>query len=70
MLKTSSIENEYYYGDLPGTLQYSKTKEELKNLELIPNDNNNGFYLVEHSEDNLKKCIPNWRFKCQGNSYG
>jgi len=30
----------------------------LENLELIPNDNSNGFYLVEHSEDNLKKCIP------------
>ena len=43
-LRESSIENEYYCGDLPGTLQLRKDPAELKKLEL----------------DHLKDDVKNW----------
>ena len=39
MLKKSSIQNEYYFGDLPGRLQYKIDKEDILNC-IIPEDEN------------------------------
>ena len=58
MLKISSIPNEYYFGDLPGTLQYNKTSQELINLELPDNNEDCGFILCEHSLENLYRIVP------------
>lgn len=63
MLCLSSIPNEYYLGDLPGTLQYKKEPEDLKNMHLIENDNTLGFVLCEHSLENLKRVIPKTQSK-------
>ena len=67
MINPSSIPNEYYFGDLPGTLQYSKDPEELLALELPENDEDCGFRICEHSLENLQRIIPytqrkvNWK---------
>ena len=59
MLSNSSIPHEYYFGDLPGTLQYKKEMNELINLT-IPDENDEkcGFELCEHSAENLNRAIP------------
>ena len=59
MLSNSSIQHEYYFGDLPGRLQYKKEINELTNLT-IPDDIDEkyGFELCEHSAENLKRTIP------------
>lgn len=67
-LNISSIPNEYYLGDLPGTLQYSKDPNEIINLQIedINTDYNEymlqldncGFILTEHSSINYRRIVP------------
>ena len=63
ILKESKThKNAYYLGDLIGTLQYKKDYDIIKNL-LIPlhqndNDNEEGFQLETHTEDNLRRLTP------------
>ena len=67
MLNLSSIPNEYYFGDRPGTLQYQKTSDELLALELPNNNEDCGYSLCEHSLENLRRITPctqkksNWK---------
>lgn len=59
MLRLSSIPNEYYCGDLPGTIQYNKDREELINLVTEGIDEETrGFQLCEHSLENLRRITP------------
>jgi hypothetical protein len=59
MLRETSIPNEYYFGNLPGTLQYKVTKEQLCGLDLsIDNIENRGFQLDFHTEDNYRRLVP------------
>ena len=59
MLRLSSVPNEYYCGDLPGTLQYNKDKEELIGLVTEGIDEETrGFQLCEHSLENLRRIMP------------
>jgi hypothetical protein len=58
ILNPSSIPNEYYFGDLPGTLQYSKDPEELIALELPEDGVDCGFKMCEHSLENLQRITP------------
>jgi hypothetical protein len=37
-LRLSSIAHEYYLGDLQGTLQYKKTKDEILSIKNIQDD--------------------------------
>jgi hypothetical protein len=58
MLKQSGILNEYYCGDMPGTIQYKKTVNELINIE-VPEDNHDSEYIIcEHSLENLRRITP------------
>lgn len=58
MIKPSSIPNEYYFGDKPGTLQYKKKSDDLLSIELPENTEVRGFYLCEHSLENLRRITP------------
>jgi hypothetical protein len=63
-LKPNSIKhadgNEYYLGNLPGTLQYKKTKEELTSIPNINNqDSDCGYVQVPATPDLLKRFVPN-----------
>jgi hypothetical protein len=59
MLRLSSIPNEYYCGDLPGTLQYNKNIEELISLNTEGIDEETrGFQICEHSLENLRRITP------------
>lgn len=63
-LRASSIvledAHEYYHGDLPGTLQYAKSPDDLL---AIPNlsiqDGDCGYLQIPVSQDLLKRFIPN-----------
>lgn len=67
-LNISSIPYEYYLGDLPGTLQYSKDPNEIINLDIedinteydtnMLQIDNGGFILTEHSPINYTRVIP------------
>ena len=59
-LRASSIEGEYYLGDLPGRLQYSKKMSDILNLRDLPNDSNTcGYELVTGDLDTyLPKMLP------------
>jgi len=48
-LKISSIPGEYYYGDLPGTLQYRKDPALLKTLDVpfVPGEQDSGYVNVQ-----------------------
>lgn len=68
MLKLSSIPNEYYFGDLPGNIQYNKTKADL--IALVTDgidEETRGFQFCSHSIENLYRVIPytqrkkNWK---------
>jgi len=67
MLRLSSIPKEYYLGDLPGTLQYNKDKEEIMSCEIASDADDAGFSLCEHSQENLNRVTPlsqrktNWK---------
>ena len=58
MITPSSIPNEYYFGDLPGTLQYNKDPHELLALELPENNDDRGFKMCEQSLENLRRITP------------
>jgi len=59
-LQMSSIPHEYYFGDLPGTLQYKMSAESLISLEIPQDDSNNcGYVFAEHSLANLLRLTPN-----------
>ena len=67
-LRPSQYKNEFYLGDMPGTLQYKKTPEELVTIETEPiagYDYTNGYYLEEHSLANLERLIPKLK-SCDG----
>jgi hypothetical protein len=59
-LRASSIEGEYYLGDLPGRLQYSKKMSDILNLRELPTDSNTcGYELVTGELDEyLPKMLP------------
>lgn len=60
ILKPNSIANEYYLGNLPGTLQYSKKPEELANIANIGIiDSNTSFTKVDPTKEHLARLIPN-----------
>ena len=63
MVKPSSIPNEYYLGDLPGNLQYSKEIDEIINTELPDDRETRGYRLCEHSEENLNRIVPHTQRK-------
>jgi hypothetical protein len=58
MIKPSSIPNEYYFGDKPGTLQYRKKTDDLLNIEMPENTETRGWRLCEHSLENLRRITP------------
>ena len=58
MIKPSSIPNEYYFGDKPGTLQYKKKSDDLLAIELPKNTETRGWCLSEHSLENLRRITP------------
>ena len=62
-IKYSSIQNEYYLGDLPGTLQYTIDPNDIldiDNIERTPDDVDRcGFEFVEHSYEYYSAVIPN-----------
>jgi hypothetical protein len=52
--------HEYYLGDLPGTLQYSKTREELTTIPNIATaDSDCGYLQVPATPDLLRRFVPN-----------
>ncbi len=57
-LRLSSIPHEYYHGNLQGTLQYNKTKEELVSIPNIQAGETLSFVLDEHSLENKKRLLP------------
>lgn len=59
MLRISSLSNEYYLGDKPGSLQYSKEPEEILGCLCIEDRQTLGFELCEHSLENLQRLTPN-----------
>ncbi len=59
MLRESSIDNEYYFGDLPGTLQYKLEPDNIINLEIDVSKINLDYQLDYHTFENLKRLIPN-----------
>jgi len=67
MVKPSSIPNEYYLGDLPGNLQYSKEIQEIIDTDLPEDTETRGYVLCEHSLENLCRVTPisqrnvNWK---------
>lgn len=60
-LKLSSVPHEYYFGDMPGTLQYKKNRYELEmmDLSIMDEDETAGFSLEYHTEDNYHRLLPN-----------
>ena len=58
-LKPNSILNEYYFGNLPGTMQYTLTDDALKGLEVPNNDDTRGFSITHHTLENKLRVIPN-----------
>lgn len=71
MIKPSGISHEFYYDDLPGTLQYTKNKEDLilcgLDAEKHESPETCGYILCEHSKENLKRITPNTSyFKSKG----
>lgn len=63
MVNISSIPNEYYLGDLPGTLQYSKDVNEIINTELPDDQETRGYMLCEHSRENFHRVLPKTQIK-------
>jgi hypothetical protein len=67
MVKLSSVPHEYYLGDLPGNLQYSKDIQEIIDTDLPDDEDTCGYVLCEHSEENLQRVRPvsqrktNWK---------
>ena len=65
-IKYSSIQNEYYLGDLPGTLQYTIDPNDILDIDNIERtpvhttvEDRCGFEFVEHSYEYYSAVIPN-----------
>jgi len=78
MLKSSSIPNEFYLGDKPGTLQYKKLPNEIcEAVSLLPDNQNEGeerrwetVYTCSDLEDtsyDTTKLLPNTKTANKGN---
>lgn len=63
MVKLSSIPHEYYLGDLPGTLQYSKDIQDIIDTDLPDDEDTCGYVLCEHSFENLQRVRPHTQRK-------
>ena len=63
MLRMSSIQNEYYLGDLPGSLQYGKEPKEILECLSCENPDECGYILCDDDEiaENFNRVIPNTR---------
>ena len=63
MLRMSSIPNEYYLGDLPGSLQYGKEPKEILDCLSCENTDNCAYVLCDDDEiaENYNRVIPNTR---------
>ena len=57
MLAESSIPHEYYFGDLPGNLQYSKKPEDIVAIENITNDAETCGYVLQETDQRLLPCV-------------
>ena len=57
-LLESSISGQYYFGDLPGTLQYKLDQSKLKLLTVPSNSDTFGYVLAEHSLENKLRVTP------------
>ena len=72
MIKESTnIPHEFYYDQCPGTLKYTKNKEELilcgLDAETYESSETCGYLFCEHSKENLKRITPNTScFKSKG----
>ncbi len=52
--------HEYYLGDLPGSLQYKKTREELISIpNLTTTDSDCGYIQLPATADLLRRFVPN-----------
>ena len=64
-IKQSTIENEYYFGDLPGSLQYHIDPVSIMEISNITDVNvgtisdNCGFVFDSHTESAFNSVIPN-----------
>jgi hypothetical protein len=58
MIKASSVPNQYYFEDFPGTLQYKKERKDLVGCLLQDNNDTCGYKLCEHSLENLRRITP------------
>ena len=56
---SATIENEFYFGDLPGTLQYNIHISDILNLNVENGHDDCGFVFEEQSDENAKRVIPN-----------
>lgn len=56
-LLESSIPHEYYLGDLPGNIQYNKSKSEIIATHDISDDDTRGYELAEHSIENKLRTL-------------
>lgn len=56
-LKKSSVLNEYYLGDLPGTIQYKKDPEEIINCIIPDESNEHVLTFCEHSKENFERVL-------------
>jgi hypothetical protein len=57
-LKTSSIQGEYYCGDLPGTIQYKKDPSALKALEIPDGPNTLASDWTVINDDSVAQILP------------
>jgi hypothetical protein len=58
-LRPNSIKGEYYHGDLPGTLQYKKTRDELISISNITHlDSDCEFLQIPAKSELLDRFIP------------
>jgi hypothetical protein len=59
MLAQTSIPHEYYLGDLPGSLQYKKSRDEIADLDTSNNDEDTREFILDyHTEDNYRRLLP------------
>ena len=67
-LRMSSIPNEYYLGDLPGSLQYAKEQKEILDCLSCENPDACGYNLCDDAEiaENYNRVIPNTKTGTHG----
>ena len=68
MLRMSSTQNEYYLGDLPGTLQYAKDPKEILSCLSCDNPDDCGYVFCDEDEitENYNRVIPNTKMGNDG----